>query len=201
MLEPRLRQFVRGQSVFRRMRLIELHPVWDFMILQSSDYPEVGIAVSDLSGSCGSGWALHFWNDQGTQEAFTAPCGCCDFSGQLGGGKDKRSQCDKVATGLIDDVCVANSIKFLLFHCWKDVSWPWMDGSIRSWKNAVENRLSAGSIQCIDPYNNDKRMKLLDLPRFQNAFGGLFEVYTCRSSAPGIWTLSSLAEFLSDNKE
>lgn len=152
-LVPLLSEFVKGQKVFGKMELLKLLPDWDFMILRSADYPEVGIAVSERSDSCGHGWNLVFRNDKGEEETFRAPCGCCNFSGKL----DDRESRAKI----IRDACKSSGIKFLVFHCWKSV---------------YRESSTEDAIQWIEPNDEDSTLRFLDLPRFQNAFHGLLRV-------------------------
>ncbi|MFZ2188393.1 MAG: hypothetical protein WAV73_02400 [Candidatus Moraniibacteriota bacterium] len=115
--EPTLERFLKIQSI-DKVKLIQLHPKWDFSILQHSDYPQVGIAVSNRDSSCGCGFRLVF-RAGGLEQNFTAPCGCCDWYSQL------KSVCGdedvaEFGSKLISRACERNGIDFLILHGWSD---------------------------------------------------------------------------------
>ena len=58
-LTPSLRELVkRGTVTCPDIEFIEVSPEWDFLIMRSTVYPNVGIAVSDHTGRCGLGLRL-----------------------------------------------------------------------------------------------------------------------------------------------
>ncbi len=132
----------------RNIVFVELDPNWDFLILRSTEYPQVGIAVSDRNGAGGEGWKLVARNL--TQRGFfTSPCGCCSqWHGQLE---------TSAAMELVRTTCRRMEIQYLILHCWHNIP-------------KVQN--PHGGLTLIDPYR-PVEMEILERDRFTQAFGWL----------------------------
>jgi len=141
-LVPTLRQLTQWCD---DVEFIELDPSWDFLIMRSKKYPEVGIAVSNHSGSCGKGLRLAIETEK-RQGIFAGPCGCCYWY-PTPEGKD-------VAVDTLRKACKTANITHLIFNCWHDAM-------------TQEDELTL-----IDPYK-EKQMKILDYQRFATAYGWL----------------------------
>ena len=146
-LQPTLRYFM-GRTKMSCIELIELDPQWDFLIMRSTTYPEVGVAVSNRSGSLGRGLRLALLWEKG-YEQFTAPCGCCNWSGS----RDE----EKAARRQLREVCAANGITILLFHCWS---------------NAMEQDVDG--LRLLDPYGD--QLEQIDKERFLRGFDRMWHM-------------------------
>lgn len=115
-----LREFLRRDNE-SEFELIELHPQWDFLVLKSRKYPEMGIAVSDHSGSLGTGYTFIFPSKSGN-EVYQAPCCCCNWYSQLGDG-DPGKPYDglKEACDLVYNLFDQGIVKNLLLCEWRQM--------------------------------------------------------------------------------
>jgi len=141
----------------KKIQLIALHSAWDFVILQSKDYPEIGIAASELSESLGHGLKLVFQLKGGRiRERFVCPCGCCGWNYQL-------EIFGEFPFDLIHNTCKANGIKILVIHC--------ADNLRQSYRSNEESGL-----KFLEPYLDGKdwhiaaEQGMLDISRFCEAF-------------------------------
>ena len=151
--EPTLQQFMEGQE---KMELLQLHPTWDFMILRSKTYAEVGIAVSNHNEFSGRGWRLVF-KRAGDKKLFTSPCCCCSWSDQLKP-FNENEQTQLIGANLIERVCKKNGITTLLIHSWK-------------------NHLDLSEINCLDPHQ-DSWESTIDIEHFKKEFATVFDILT-----------------------
>lgn len=138
------------------LKFIPLHPAWDFLIMRSSDYPELGIAVSHRSGSLGSGFCLMLRGNK-----FINPCGCCSW---IQGVEPAEAEL------LIRKACADNGIRFLLFRDWVQP---------RCTKDRKGLGQDVGGLHFIDPLE-PSQMAPIDKNRFLKAYG---EFACLRSSA------------------
>jgi len=97
--------------LYDQLNFISPKPGWDFLIMQSEVYPEVGLSVSRRSSALGSGLFLSF-----KEFRFRGPCGCCPECWRDGPIGDSIQ--------LITEACAQNGIKYLLLTCWvQNVPW------------------------------------------------------------------------------
>ncbi|MEI6587966.1 MAG: hypothetical protein WCO05_03400 [Candidatus Moraniibacteriota bacterium] len=178
--EPTLERFMEIERS-NKVKLIKLHPDWDFAILQSEDYPEVGIAVSNHDGKCGCGFRLLLKAGGGFEQNFTAPCGCCDWYSQL---KTVCSDEDVAEFGskLVSCACKKEGIDFLLLHGWGDN--PYRNKKVISmWASFV------------DPYRKNELEKI-NTEKLSQAFQELVSVREVNPER-----VISLIEFFENTKK
>ena len=154
-LHPSLREFLWRDGYESRFELIELSPYWDFLIMRSEEYPELGIAVSDRSRLLGDGLRMMFFNGSG-QEVFIAPSGDSDWCDQLCPLYPDRVGIEEKARSLIKEACDQRGITHLILHNWFDCMEQAPEGS--------------DFLTLVDPYSKDE-MEGLDKKRFLSAFG------------------------------
>ena len=166
-LNPTLRNIVaRGYSQFEG-EFIELHPGWDFLIMRSTKYPEVGIAVSDRNATCGLGLRLAVRTGERQVERFTAPCmGYANWAAQLmpwypdvAGNKPVQpynTPVDHEGIRRIREVCTTHGIDHLLLHGWHSMM-----------------KQDVNGLALVDPYD-PAQMGMLDQHRFMRSYGQRF---------------------------
>lgn len=156
-----LRDFLESASPIKAkevegIKLIELYPDWDFMILQSEEYPEIGIAVSNKDEGVGTGFRLVFKTGEGVHR-FIAPCACCSWASQLKTVSDEKLR-SKFGAELIQGACLSNGIKTVLLHCWKN-------------SKDLEASVSE-NLHYVDPYII-REWEIIDVRRFWESFDKL----------------------------
>lgn len=157
-----------GLTLPKGMKLIRLHPAWDFMILTSDDYPEVGVAMSNVSGSLGKGWKLQVYIPKARDfEDFVAPCGCCDWTKQLRPFAAPRQEM-VMAMGIIREFCYGHGIKTLMMHCQHNI----FDGS---WDDRDSPKKEDVRVNIIDPYW--AKVDFVDYKKFHEVFGSMLRVF------------------------
>lgn len=152
-LLPSFRQTVRKKGV----KFLTMDDCWDFLILKSDSYPEVGIAVSNYSGSCGKGLDLVV-NAERPNIIFTSPWGCNnDWCWPLG---------DEEAVLLIGLTCQNNGVKFLILNKWREISHPF----------------DKYGLALVEPFNQQEMLSI-DKDRLVAAFSWLYLFDTLRGGS------------------
>jgi hypothetical protein len=161
-LFPTFRELV-GRMNGVEVEFFRLHPVWDFIIMRSSLYPELGIAVSDHSEICGNGIPLAVW-DGGEYENFFAPnIRSHKWASQLAVcrlNREKEFETDILKSCTIDGLemirkrCGAEGIKLLVMR-----GFDWYQGN--------------GGLKFIDLFDPGQ-VEDLDEQKFKRAFEWLY---------------------------
>jgi hypothetical protein len=169
------------------MKLLTVHPKWDFRILVSEKLPKFGIAVSKESRLLGSGWKLSFKRN-GERKKFVAPCCCCCWEHQISNSQEeyqqKRGDVEKRAVDLTKKTCDENGINVLVIHCWFN--------HIASF---FPNDTLGKSFFLIDPYiGNNWKEAPVNVEKVIEIFGDLLEVI-CQDKKDGREKPFSLSSF------
>jgi hypothetical protein len=136
------------------LKFIGLVQGWDFLIMQSATYPEVGIAVANSSGSLGSGFCLSL-----NGRKFVGPCGCCRWIQEVEPLEAER---------LIRKTCADNGIRYLLFKDW------WQTRCTHEKKGLKQG---VGGLYFVDPHEPWRmgehwQIEMLNKEHFSKAFEG-----------------------------
>lgn len=148
-------------NLYAQLNFIVPKVGWDFLIMQSEVYPEVGFSVSRRRRSLDQGFLLRFGGFE-----FWTPCACCSHCWKDGWiGEEKSPML------LITRACSLHNIKYLLLARWERMDTRAMiQGNYRCRLSEGEKEALFSEVKLIDPIQS-AQMKVLNKERFQQAFG------------------------------